>query len=283
MLITRISGGLGNQLFQYATALQIAKNNSFSLLLDVSSFSPTSIRSFCLDELVPSVSIIPREYVRTLIEPRNKILRNISEMAGWKRLPKIVERKKGYDSLIAGIDFPCYLKGSFISFKYFASINDDFINSLVFSEYVQSAAIQSMKLYKSHNIVCVSIRRGDFLQYESLNVCTKEFYLKSIDRSRKMLTNPTFLFFSDDIHWVKQNFISNDFNFWDEINYSIVMKLYAMSICNHYIISNSSFSWWGAWLNTSNNKLVFCSSKVENNNSFPVDDYYPSSWIKIDP
>jgi hypothetical protein len=278
-----MSGGLGNQLFQYATALQIAKNNSLPLLLDVSSFSSFSIRSFCIDKLIPSVSIISKEYVKTLVEPSNIISKKVTDFFGWRRLPKIVETKKGFDSQIAKIDIPCYLKGSFISFKYFESINEDFINSIVFSEMDKSAAIESMIQYVDYNIVCVSIRRGDFLKYPSLNVCTKEFYLRSIDRARELLFKPTFLFFSDDINWVRETFVASDFRFWDVKNYSLTMKLYAMNMCNHYVISNSSYSWWGAWLNQSITKKVFCSSKVENDGSFPIDDYYPSSWIRINP
>lgn len=283
MIIVRMSGGLGNQLFQYATALQIAQNNSFLLLLDTSSFTSKSIRYFCLNQLIPSVSIIPKEYIKTLIEPHNVILKKISEILKLERLPKIIESKKGFDSQIANINFPCYLKGSFISFKYFDSINNEFLDSLFFSDKLIKDAENSMVSFLGFNLVCVSVRRGDFLDYESLNVCGKEFYIRSITEARNLLVNPVFLFFSDDINWVRENFVSEDFQFWDVKNYNLIMKLYAMTMCNHFIISNSSYSWWGAWLSKNPLKHVFCSSVVENDYSFPVSDYYPDSWIKIKP
>jgi hypothetical protein len=283
MIIVRMSGGIGNQLFQYATSLNIARNNNFPLFLDISSYSNLSIRSFCLNEICPTASILPRQYVKTIVEPQNLILKKISSYFNWKRIPKIVDSKKGYNPEIANINFPCYLKGSFISFKYFESFNDLFINSLYFTDEIKKNARNSINNFSHLNLVCVSVRRGDFLNYDSLNVCTKEFYERSISEARKVLDNPYFLFFSDDIAWVRFNFISPDFLYWDENNYNIIVKLYAMSLCNHFIISNSSYSWWGAWINRSNEKKVFCSSKVESDGSFPVDDYYPESWIKIDP
>lgn len=283
MIIVRMSGGLGNQLFQYATALQIAKKNNFPLLLDISSYTKSSIRKFSLDELIPSVSIIPKDYLNTLVEPQNIILKNISKLLNWKRIPKIVESVKGYNPQIANISFSCYLKGSFISFHYFDFVSDLLIESLVFNEDIKMAAYLSIKEYNGYNLVCVSIRRGDFLEYESLNVCGKNFYNRCIESARNILSNPKFLFFSDDINWVRYNFISSDFLYWDVQNYNLIMKLYAMTLCDHFIISNSSYSWWGAWLNKSNSKKVFCPSKVELDDSFPIDDYYPNFWIKINP
>ena len=249
----------------------------------MSSFSSSSIRNFCLDQLIPSVSVIPKEYIKTLVEPNNIILKKMYTFFDRKMLPKIIENQKGYNLEIANINSPCYLKGSFISFKYFESVNDELLELFVFGENVIKEAKNSIKEYFGTNLVCVSIRRGDFLQYESLNVCGKDFYIRSIEAARNLLDNPIFLFFSDDINWVRENFISHDYRFWDVQNYDLIMKLYAMTNCNHYIISNSSYSWWGAWLNKSEDKKVFCSNKVENDNSFPVEDYYPDSWIKIDP
>ena len=117
MIIVRMSGGIGNQLFQYATALNIARKNSFPLLLDVSSYSNISPRQFCLNELIHPVSIVSKSLTRTLVEPKNIFLKSLSKLIGWEKLPKIVETNKGYDSFINNIDFACYLKGSFISFK----------------------------------------------------------------------------------------------------------------------------------------------------------------------
>ena len=278
-----MSGGIGNQLFQYAASMNIARNNKFPLFFDISSYSSSSIRSFCLSELCSTVPILPKQYVKTLVEPNNFILKKISTYFDWHRIPKIVDSKKGFDPEIANINFPCYLKGSFISFKYFESFNDTFIDSLFFSEEIKRLAFKSISEFLHLNLVCVSVRRGDFLNYESLNVCTKNFYEQSILQARSLLDNPHFLFFSDDIAWVRSNFSSSDFLFWDVKDYNIIMKLYAMSLCKHYIISNSSYSWWGAWINRNDNKKVFCSSKVESDDSFPINDYYPESWFRIDP
>jgi hypothetical protein len=278
-----MSGGIGNQLFQYATALNIARKNSFPLLLDISSYSKISPRQFCLNEFINPVSIVSKSLTKTLVEPQNFFLNSLSKFIGWEKLPKIIESKKGYDSFIDNIDFACYLKGSFISYKYFESFNNEFIESLTFNEFSKITAINSLEHLMGKNIICVSIRRGDFLNYKTLNVCGKTYYDRCIEKARLLIKNPTFIFFSDDINWVKNNFVSFDFEFWDIKNYSLNMKLYAMTLCNHYIISNSSYSWWGAWLNTNSNKLVFCPAKVELDDSFPVNDYYLPGWIHVNP
>jgi hypothetical protein len=283
MLIVRISGGIGNQLFQYATALQLAQRNSFPLLLDISSYSSVGIRSFYLDQIFPNVSIISKPYLKTLVEPQNIFLRIISKFLNLSRIPKRVETKKGFDLSIANIKSSCYLKGSFISYKYFESINSQLLNQFLFKNEIISVVNGLMSEYSNLNIVSVGVRRGDFLSFPSLNVCSKSYFEKSITKAREILKNPIFLFFSDDLVWVRKNFNALDFLFLDIPDRDPMFNLYAMSQCQHHIISNSSFHWWGAWLNLNVDKIVFCPSKVENDGCFPVDDYYPESWIRIDP
>lgn len=283
MIIVRLSGGIGNQLFQYGIGYSLAKRNNMPLLFDISSFTSKSIRQLLLHELINDLPIISTSILSTLMEPKNFMKRAAKKMLGYETIPKIVEPHAGYCKEVAFIKYPCYLKGSFISYKYFSDYNDEFIHKIGFPEKLKSKAVQSLSKFNKSNLVCISIRRGDFLDYSELNVCGRDYYERCISWARKYLDHPEFLFFSDDIDWVKENFVDQDFNYWNENDYHILMKLYAMAQCKHFIISNSSYSWWGAWLNMNEDKVVLCPSKVVADGSFPVNDYYPNTWIKIEP
>lgn len=283
MIIVRLSGGIGNQLFQYATALSICRKNNFPLLIDKSSFHDFSVRDYLLGDLIVNLPIVDKTLVKSLVEPRNRILKIILKILKRKTIPNICEKKLGFDILISSINLSCYLKGSFISYKYFSDINNYIIDSILFDQKIKSYVINKLKNIHLENLVCVNVRRGDFLEDQNLNVCNISYYSKSISQARLNLFSPKFLFFSDDIKWVKDNFVNHDFSYWDDNNEKVIESLYAMTLCSHHIISNSSFGWWGAWLNKKEEKQVFCPSKVLNDNSFPIDDYYPESWIKIDP
>jgi hypothetical protein len=283
MIIVRLSGGIGNQLFQYATALAISHKNNFPLLIDKSSFHEFSVRDYLLGNLIVNLPIVDKSIVKSLVEPRNWFVKRILKILKRKTISHVEEKKLGYDEEIATLNFSCYLKGSFISYKYFSDINSSLIDSILFDQEIQSYVLSRINIICKENLVCVNVRRGDFLSDQNLNVCNISYYNKSISKARSYLVSPKFLFFSDDIIWVKENFINEDFFYWDDNNENVLQALFAMTLCNHHIISNSSFGWWGAWLNEKSEKKVFCPSKVLNDNSFSVDDYYLESWIKIDP
>ena len=283
MIIVRMSGGIGNQLFQYATAFSLSKKHKYPLLLDTTSYHQLNPRHFLLGELISDLPILNRKFIRILVKRNNFFLRIIGQLLGIQTLPKVTESKLGYDVNIGLIDYPCYLKGSFISFKYFNDLNADVIKSLVFKKDTCASVSSNISRYINYNLVCVNIRRGDFLLDNNLNVCGISYFNECINKALELLDSPKFLFFSDDITWVKENFKSPYFYYWDHLDDTVISSLYAMTLCNHHIISNSSFGWWGAWLNNKTNKFVFCPSKVLNDDSFPVDDYYPANWIKIVP
>ncbi len=283
MIIVRLSGGVGNQLFQYATALSISRKNNLPLLIDKSSFHEFSIRDYLLGNLILNLPLVDKGLVKSLVAPRNWYIKQLLKILKRKTISHVEEKKLGYDDNIAKINFSCYLKGSFISYKYFIDINNVLTDLIFFNEEIKSYVLSKFNVYLNENLVCVNVRRGDFLTDQNLNVCKISYYTKSISKARFVLDSPKFLFFSDDIIWVKENFINEDFFYWDDKNENVLQSLFAMTLCNHHIISNSSFGWWGAWLNKKIEKKIFCPSKVLNDNTFPVDDYYPESWIKIDP
>lgn len=131
--------------------------------------------------------------------------------------------------------------------------------------------------------VCVSIRRGDYISNDSIrslmNVCDKSYYLRAINIIKAMVSSPVFVFFSDDISWVKENITIDDPCVYESGNDPVWEKLRLMSGCKHFIISNSTFSWWAQYLGKSKDKIVVAPYKWYN--SEIKSSLYESSWILI--
>lgn len=134
-----------------------------------------------------------------------------------------------------------------------------------------------------YNSVSVHIRRGDYINNASVygNICTKDYYEKAINYFNERFDNNLFVFFSDDMAWVKENFnLTNALYIDNNKENKSYIDMYLMSKCNHNIIANSTFSWWGAYLNKNNNKTVVMPSKWYNTdiNTFNL---FIENWIKL--
>jgi hypothetical protein len=152
------------------------------------------------------------------------------------------------------------IAGSYESSKYFFNIKD-----LLYDEFkpIFNPLDKNRNLYAIINnteSICISIRRGDFLSPENkgmFNVCTRDYFLNAISKIKKICNNPVFIFFSDDINWCRNNFKSDTDKYYFESGDDPVWeKLRLMYSCKHFIISNSTFSWWAQFLGRYENKIV---------------------------
>jgi hypothetical protein len=172
-----------------------------------------------------------------------------------------------------------YFVGYWQNEKYFCDIRDILLKEIV----LKKALPKKARLFtqKHRNLVSVHIRRGDYLNSNSgLDVCGLDYYKKSVRHIYGKIKNPCFLVFSDDVKWCKHHFqnctCAADFGLSD------VEEFVLMSKCRHNIIANSSFSWWGAWLNTHRNKIViapkrwFVDRKMQGSQ-----EIVPVEWHKI--
>lgn len=158
----------------------------------------------------------------------------------------------------------CLIEGFFQSEKYFKQSR-----TKILSLFEKTSTI---------NKVSVHIRRGDYIKNPNYhNVLSKKYY----DKAFEMFPNHEFLIFSDDIEWCKNNFIGQRYLFYTEK--TDLEEMVAMSSCEHNIIANSSFSWWGAWLNINKNKKIICPSQWVGPafSSLNTKDIYCEDWIKI--
>lgn len=293
MIIVKLQGGLGNQMFQFAAGLALAKKHVADLYLDLSFFNdnkslqPITPRDFELD-----IFELPAQAL-TVVQ-KKKILKNKDfRLPFWKLHKKLSysiysEPHYEYDPNIKNIKLPAYLDGYFQSYKYFSDYKPLIEHMFSFErKNFQNVVSPSLSQIINENSVCVHIRRADYINIKQTNafhgVCSTEYYERSIEKIIKEVENPHFFFFSDDISWVKQIFSNLNVKktFVNENFGSESWKdMYYMSKCKHQIIANSTFSWWGAWLNNNQQKIVIAPKKWFNVN-LSDKDLIPHDWVRL--
>ena len=175
--------------------------------------------------------------------------------------------------------------GGWHSEKYFINIKDNIFKTFQFDiNKIGKENGEMLQKIKSSTSVSVHVRRGDFLDPNNYNkfggVCTLNYFLQAIEKMNSLVKNPHFFFFTNDIPWVKNNFKENNFTIV-EINtaQNSWKDMFLMSNCLHNINSNGSFSWWSAWLNKNENKIVIVPQNFMVNKYF--EDIYPENWIQL--
>lgn len=298
MIIVKIIGGLGNQMFQYAVGRNIAIKNNVELMLDISSFNSYKLHSYGLNkfnivENIASESEI-KEFTRGKIDMRDsfkkyyQILDNTFNcIIPYYKRKYVRERDYSFNPNILKIKDNAYLDGYWGSEKYFleneSAIRKEF--SLKRESDLNNQNI-AKKILKT-NSISVHFRRGDYVTDPKTNAihgtCSLDYYFKAIEDISKYVSEPHFFIFSNDPAWVKENFslpYSMDFVTINgpEKNYE---DLHLMSLCKHHIIANSTFSWWGAWLGTNKDKRIYTPKKWYKVDYIDQKDAFPESWHKI--
>jgi predicted Zn-dependent protease len=285
MVIIKLKGGLGNQMFQYAAARQLSVLHNVELKLDLSFLEKDNTdytkRYFELDNFKINSSIASVEEVARL---NKKSLKNIISGKYVKEL------KLGPFSIKPHTKKDCYISGFWQSTTYFRNIEKLLKNEFEFKEPVYDSFFSDIKSkILDTNSVSLHFRRGDYVTNKRANfshgVCSIEYYQKAVNYIAKRINNPTLFIFSDDIHWVKCNFKTTlPAIFVEQKNESLHTDFQLMSICKHNIIANSSYSWWAAWLNNNSTKIVVLPRIWFRNKwkqIFIAKDFIPKQWIKL--
>ena len=288
MIITKLIGGLGNQMFQYAAGRQLAYKLGVELKLDILDFDHYKLRKYELDVFNIQENFATAEEIADLtILKRNIIERFISRLLHKPYRPLPTYIKESFNSEIMNMYDGVYLDGYWQSEKYFADIIEIIREEFIITTTQEGLNRKLADQIKSCNSVSLHIRRGDYVSNPETNkahgICDIDYYLHCIEHLTKTVEHPHFFAFSDDIEWVRQNlkipypitFIENN---GQDKSYE---DLRLMSQCKHHIIANSSFSWWGAWLNPNEDKIVFAPRKWFANKDANIQDRIPNQWIII--
>ena len=285
MIISKILGGMGNQMFQYAAGRCLAHLNKTKLKLDVKGFDDYKLRNFDLQSLHTDCQFAAENEIKNLL-PSHNFEKALQYLSPKKKRTYYREKYFHFDDNMLNYGSHVYIKGYFQSEKYFLPIKDLIKKEFTFkNDFIKNVKVFSDKV-RTANTVSVHIRRGDMKNDPVMTgrhgVIPLSYYEKSIEIIRSKISNPHFYFFSDDINWARENFKNTDATFVSgEISKTHFEDLYLMSHCGNNIIANSSFSWWGAWLNNSTDKIVIAPNKWFNSGPQDTQDLLPSDWIRI--
>lgn len=295
MVIVKIFGGIGNQMFQYAAAKNLAECCRAVLKLDINSYK-NPVKSETPRQWALGIfqhireDISTKEEVNTIV-PQFKthvarwLYRLIVSRIGSLNRNYLLDRSFSFRPIKTSSD-KVYMDGYWQSYKYFAT-NENLIRRQFNLSYLESEInLQPFStIIKTGCSVSLHVRRGDYisnLNAKSFNgVCNMSYYQRAIETIRTIQKDNLHIFvFSDDIEWCKKNLALTDKHAFVNTN-SVAGDLYLMSICKHNIIANSTFSWWGAWLNSNEQKIVVAPKEWHKGYITGSDDLLPASWIKI--
>ena len=273
MIITKLVGGLGNQLFQYALGRNLAIKNNTELELDISWYQT-----------------VKKDYRRYELDNFN-INTEITNNKTFTKRQYIKEKYFNFNKDIVHLSDDVYLDGYWQSEKYFSDFEETIKNDFNLRYPLSREAAGVHEIIIHAPVSCaIHIRRGDYVVNPGINfyhgACSLRYYRDAVDYIKKysLSTEVSFFVFSDDINWVKKNFIIEKgifIEFENRDGFKDQEEMILMSRCQHQIIANSTFSWWGAWLNKNKQKIILAPDKWFNNVLIDTKDLLPDSWIKI--
>lgn len=284
MIVIKIYGGLGNQLFQYAFGLNLAIHNKTNLILDLSWFNKkinkATKRSFELKYLN-----ISTQYNNSLSIKFKLLFYN-----HWllKRIP-IKRKLKVYndnDLLNLSKINNVYLDGYWHSYLYFINIRDILISEFTLKKEFEIKTEFRNKILSTSNSVSLHIRRTDYLNNPNYAKCSIFYYERAIEEFYKFNYDFTFFVFSDDLDFAKKIFKNNSKIIYSKCsNFNIsntVEDFLNITSCNNHIICNSTFSWWASWLCANPRKIIIIPDQWFTNNNYEKSKgYYLDSYLKV--
>lgn len=268
MIIIRLIGGLGNQCFQYAVGRHLAEIHNTELKIDLSEYETYKLHKYSLGHL--------------------NIKENFASSEEIASSHKVREKHLHFDPEILSLPDGVLLQGYWGTEKYFTGIADIIRREFAVKQELSGRDKEMARLIASSESVSVHIRRADYLQSvdpeQIVQSCGLGYYAAAVARIAGVVAKPHFFVFTDDKAWVLENFkLQYPFTLVDhngpDKNYED-MRL--MSLCRNNIITNSTFSWWAAWLNNYPGKIVIAPNKwftEKARNS--AKDVIPDSWVKV--
>jgi hypothetical protein len=286
MIIVKLKGGLGNQMFQYALARHVALLRSTELKLDVSALGAgtaagDAVRHFSLAQFSITAPVASDAEI-ALVKPTD---RTFTKLVGKLRNRLLGDPTvRFHPSYLKAAD-SSYLEGYWQSPRYFEAIRETLLSEFTLREplspYGQEIAVQM----QSSLSVSLHVRRGDYASnprvLREAGLCAPAYYREAMKHIAGRAENVRYFVFSDDIAWVRANLpVGNNAVYVSNGELTDAQELWLMSRASHNIIANSSFSWWGAWLNQNPAKLVVAPTPWFDRAAYDA-NLIPDSWKQI--
>lgn len=290
MIVVRLIGGLGNQMFQYAIARSLADRYNVVLKLDLSGYEQYTLRHYELGGFNIRAEIADRpdiDYFKVNIQ-QCSVLQRIKSCLPFSA-PGMVFRETAFvfDERLLSLKPPVYLDGYWQTERYFIHNSEALRRDFTSHQQLDGKNGKMLSQIKATNAVSLHIRRGDYISDSKTNnfhgVCSLEYYHAAVHIIAERVENPHIFIFSDDHEWAMNNL---DFKYPStlvDINSGDqgILDMVLMCQCEHHIIANSSFSWWGAWLNPSPEKIVIAPKSWFRNAPHDTSDLLPKAWITL--
>jgi hypothetical protein len=284
-VIARLFGGLGNQLFIYAFAKALAERNGVPLKFDTQggfARDPVYRRRFLLDRLMTDISPASRWESRSI--PLGRHLRSLDRRLN-RLLPLqsrrfIQERTMAFDPEIYNLKIlrPTVFNGVWQSPRYFDNLDMDSL--LCFPRQLIEALAEESDSIRKSNAVCLAIRRYEEVPKPKHHILQADYYRKAMAQIEQRVDKPHYFVFAQDMEWARTNIESDHpLTFATARNpyEGVIQDLYLMTLCRHFILSNSSLHWWAAWFGQHERSRVIAPAI-----GWPSSDILPSTWMQMD-
>lgn len=284
MIVVKLKGGLGNQMFQYAAGRALACRAGTELLLDTRGYGPAYNREFGLQKF--------------RIAARTATMAELAAWPQWQRAPckwlqRAGIRTRRYRELTFRFDPDwyslgdgLYLEGYFQSAKYFDDIRKILLEDFQLAT-PRSAPVQRIADSAANSdSVMLHVRRGDYVSNPKaaahMGACSPAYYRKAVAMIGSAVRNPQYFVFSDDIDWVRESlplpgspvYVSGHLD-------SPEIDLMLMAQCRHHIMANSSFSWWGTWLSEHVSGMVIAPKLWFARDNERIEDIFCPNWLRL--
>ncbi|MFZ4396972.1 MAG: alpha-1,2-fucosyltransferase [Kiritimatiellia bacterium] len=289
MVIVSLTGGLGNQLFQYAAGRAVALRQRTSLLMDITAFEIYTLRAyrlsnFNIQESIAHTGWLPRLFGR----PTNRYLRSLRRRLPYFWLQRVKERTQfAFDPDIFKNGRHVLLEGFWQNERYFREIAPLLRDEFSLRNQTDRENADMAVTIRNVNAVSIHVRRTDYVMNvrtaQTHGACSAAYYQAAMQMICANVRDPHFFVFSDDAAWAKNNlqfatpvtFVTHN---QAERDYE---DLRLMTLCRHHIIANSSFSWWGAWLGTNPGRIVIAPKRWFADETVDTSGLVPNGWRKI--
>lgn len=290
MIITRLSGGLGNQMFQYAAGLRLAAARGTQLELDLTLLAAAdgrTPRTYELERFRVSAKRATPEQVEALLAKRPlaaRISRRLDPRAAAR------ERHFHYDPAVARLPDGTCLEGYWQSERYFEDAAAQVRQEFSFSREPSGRNAELAQEIATRTAVSLHVRRGDYATHATTRafhgLCPIDYYRRAATYVSERVRDPLFVLFSDDPEWTRAHLDPVDLgNGVIAVDHNGPQDgpedLRLMSLCRHHVIANSTFSWWGAWLNANPEKIVVAPERWFAGGAHDTSDLLPSGWMRL--